>query len=309
VRFPSPLFPYRLAMTLRKPNFFIIGAPKCGTTSIAIWLSRHPNIFLSPLKEPHFFNSAELPGRSIGTLSQYEAIFRDANEERVAIGERSVWYLSSTEAVSAILNYQPEAKFIVMLRNPIEMAPAVHGEMMLAGLEYEWSFTRAWGLQDKRRQGKHMLSKDRWAQRYFQYGDICSLGFQLQRLLMNVPSHKILAVILDDVRADARREYLRVLKFLDVPDDGRVNFPLYNPAKGFRWPSLERLVYPTLALKSRLGVRTGLRRWIQTDKVMRAERPRKALTPEAVSVLKEYFRKDVELLGQLLGRDLERWLA
>ena len=123
---------------MRKPNFFIIGAPKCGTTSLSAWLGDNPQIFMSSMKEPHFFNSDDR--QAVRTFDEYEALFRGATEEHVAIGEASVWYLSSAEAVSAILRYQPEAKFIVMVRNPIDMAPTLNGEMLLSGLEYEHEF-------------------------------------------------------------------------------------------------------------------------------------------------------------------------
>jgi hypothetical protein len=117
--------PKRRNTTLRKPNFFIIGAAKCGTTSLSVWLGGHPQIFMSSMKEPHFFNNDDR--QAIRTLDDYEALFWSATEEHIAIGEASVWYLSSADAVPAILQYQPEAKFIVMLRNPVEMAPALHG--------------------------------------------------------------------------------------------------------------------------------------------------------------------------------------
>ena len=86
---------------VRKPNFFIIGAPKCGTTSLATWLSGHPNVFMSAVKEPHFFNTDDR--RFISTLEAYENLFRAASSDHCAVGEASVWYLSSTEAVRNIL--------------------------------------------------------------------------------------------------------------------------------------------------------------------------------------------------------------
>jgi len=217
------------AITLRKPNFFIIGAPKCGTTSLSVWLGEHQKIFMSPIKEPHFFNSDDR--QAITTLKDYEALFRGASEEHIAVGEASVWYLSSANAVTAILRYQPEPKFIVMLRNPIEMAPALHGEMLLSGLEYEHEFSMAWGLQEQRRQGRRI--RDSWARRRFLNGEICSLGAQLERLYKIVSSDRVLTAILDDIRADPRHEYLRVLQFLEVPDDGRLDFPVHNPASAF----------------------------------------------------------------------------
>jgi hypothetical protein len=289
---------------LRKPNFFIIGAPKCGTTSLSVWLGEHRKIFISPIKEPHFFNNDDR--QAISTLDDYEALFRGASEEHIAVGEASVWYLSSANAVTAILRYEPEAKFIVMLRNPIEMAPALHGEMLLSGLEYEHEFSMAWGLQEERRQGRRI--RDSWARRRFLYGEICSLGAQLERLYKTVPSDRVLTVILDDIRADPRHEYLRVLQFLEVPDDGRFDFRVYNPASAFRYPGIQRVAYPILHLKDRLGVSGGLGLWTRVENLMRMERPRKPLAPEMISVLSEYFSKDVELLGQLLRRDLCQWL-
>ena len=110
---------------LRKPNFFILGAPKCGTTSLAAWLGEHPNIFVSSEKEPNFFNTEDKRGIT-NTLEQYEDLFREAGTEHVAVGEATVWYLSSPEAIDRILKYNSDARFIVMVRNPLEMAPALH---------------------------------------------------------------------------------------------------------------------------------------------------------------------------------------
>ena len=293
------------AITLRKPNFFIIGAPKCGTTSLSVWLGEHRKIFISPIKEPHFFNSDDR--QAISELDEYEALFCGASEEHIAVGEASVWYLSSANAVTAILRYQPEAKFIVMLRNPIEMAPALHGEMLLSGLEYEHEFPMAWNLQEVRRQGRRIRVS--WARRRFLYGEICSLGMQLEKLYKIVPSSRVLTIILDDIRADPRHEYLRVLQFLGVSDDGRLDFPIHNPASAFRYPGIQRAAYPILHLKDRLGVSGGLGLWTRMENLMRVEKPRKPLTPEMISVLNEYFSQDVELLGRLLGRDLRQWLA
>src|SRR5215468_7362257 len=103
---------------------------------------------MAPIERTHFFNSDDR--QAIRTLDEYEALFCAATEKHIAVGEASVWYLSSAEAVPAILRYQPAAKFIIMLRNPVEMAPALHGEMLLSGLERERKFSTAWNLQDER---------------------------------------------------------------------------------------------------------------------------------------------------------------
>ena len=96
-----------------KPNFFIIGAPKCGTTSLWTWLVSHPNIFLPLEKEPHYFNTDDARRGVLTSLEQFEALFRDVRDEHIAICEASVWYLSSRTAVRNILQYQPNARLIV----------------------------------------------------------------------------------------------------------------------------------------------------------------------------------------------------
>jgi hypothetical protein len=92
---------------MRKPNFFILGAPKCGTTSLWSWLRAHQDIFMSYVKEPNFFNSDDNLG--ISNLTDYEELFRGASVSHAAVGEASVWYLSSAVAIQNILQYQPEA--------------------------------------------------------------------------------------------------------------------------------------------------------------------------------------------------------
>lgn len=180
---------------VRKPNFFILGAPKCGTTSLAAWLAKHPSVFLSPIEEPHFFNTDDRQG--LTTLAAYEELFRDARDYHSAVGEASVWYLSSSEAVRNILQYQPDARFIVMLRNPVEMVPALHTEMLLSGHKSVRDFRAAWDLQEERRQGRK-LPIFGWARRRLLYGEICALGAQLERLLSVAPAGRVLPVVLVD---------------------------------------------------------------------------------------------------------------
>lgn len=291
---------------LQKPNFFILGAPKCGTTSLAAWLGGHPHIFMSSFKEPHFFNTDDR--RGVQCLEDYERLFQSAGGGHLAIGEASVWYLSSSCAVENILRYQPEARFIVMLRNPIEMAPALHAEMLLSGHENIRSFRTAWDLQAARRGGEH-LPPLTWATRRLLYGEICSLGAQLQKLYSTVSSERVLTIFLDDVAAGPRGEYLRALDFLRVADDGRQAFPVLNKARTSRWPRLTRAAFVAAQIKRRLGMELGLNLWERLAVINRFEESRPMLDPETVAVLGAFFAPDIERLGALLGRDLCGWLS
>ncbi|HXW72836.1 MAG TPA: sulfotransferase [Methylocella sp.] len=290
---------------MRKPNFFILGAPKCGTTSLAAWLSRHPNIFVSEEKEPHFFNTDDR--QHISSLAEYESLFLRASDRHKAVGEASVWYLSSAKAVENILRYQPRAKFIVMVRNPMEMAPALHSEMVLSGHEDIRDFRKAWDIQAERKEGR-ALPAFSWARRRFLYGEVCKLGSQLERLLSMVPAPRVHVVVLDELAAEPRQEYLRVLRFLGVEDDGRLQFPVYNSAKNIRWPRFTRIVFILGQIRRKAGMKTGLSLWKRFARLNQYEMPRTPLPRDMENLLRSYFLEDIRLLEHLCGKNFEHWL-
>ena len=115
------------------PNFLIFGVQKAGTTSIYTYLREHPQVYMSPLKEPDFLGYEPAAGkadgspqpnrrRKIQTIQDYQALFDGVTDE-IAIGEASPNYLFLHEqAVPRIQSYVPEAKLIAVLRNPVERA-------------------------------------------------------------------------------------------------------------------------------------------------------------------------------------------
>src|SRR3990167_9603139 len=107
---------------IKKPNFFILGAPRCGTTSLSTYLREHPNVFFSFPKEVNFFSSDIYSSTLCSDISSYLKLFSNSEEIHLAVGEGSVFYLASNCAVPSILQFNPQAKFIVMVRNPVDMA-------------------------------------------------------------------------------------------------------------------------------------------------------------------------------------------
>jgi hypothetical protein len=289
-----------------KPNFFIVGAPKCGTTSLAAWIADHPDIYFSPTKEPHFFNTDHK--RFINSIQGYESLFEGATKSHRAVGEASVWYLYSSAAVANILAYNPDAKFIVMLRNPVEMAPSLHEELVFTGREDVADFAAAWNLQDARRRGEH-LPRMVWEPKYLQYGDLCSLGGQVKRLFQSVPREHVKVILLDDLTQDPGGVYRSVLQFLGVDDDHRRDFRPLNRAKSRRWPGLLAVAWAVTTAKRAIGMEGGLGLWKRIDALNRVERPRSPVSTEMKQRLQDYFGGDIVLLQQLIERDLSRWLA
>jgi len=266
---------------MKKPNFFIIGAPKCGTTSLWVCLSEHPNIYMSPIKEPHFFSS-DFNLSVIPNMNEYERLFKKADPARhIAVGEASTSYLLSHVAVPAIERIYPKAKYIVMVRHPTDMAYSLHDEWLFWRYEHIADFETAWRLSCYRRQGMKVTRLCR-EPKLLDYQSVCRLGEHLERLLKLVPRERVHVIVLDDMIKDAHGQYLEVLRFLGVPSDRRSEFPVKNPAKSRRWP---RLYTATRAIGevSRFAKRTlGI-------------------------PINQFFKEDVRKLEHLLGRDLSHW--
>ena len=294
---------------MKQPNFFILGAPKCGTTSLASWLGEHPNIFMCRPKEPRFFDTdLKVPGRP-RSVAQYESLFRLARREHQAVGEGSSGYLMSKDAVPAILRYCPSARFIVCLRNPVEMALSVHAHLFRAGMETEGKFERAWALQAHRKRGQCLPPLCHDAQ-LLQYGNVCTLGRQMERLFGLVPRERVLCILLDDMSNDPGREYLRALALLGVGDDRRRDFPTKNVRRLPRSPLLAQAVYAVrLAKASLFGIHPGTGLGAAFQKCSSRAPESRTVPPQIKAELQAYFKQDIELLGRLLQRDLSHWLT
>ena len=291
---------------MSSPNFFILGAPKCGTTSLAAWLSTHPHVYMSPLKEPHYYNT-DLGNRFTQSSSEYRRLFRGVTSEHIAVGEASVFYLYSREAVPNILDEIPEARFVVCLRDPVQMVASLHQQLVVAAYEDVTDLKDAWDLQGERRQ-RRRVSRFCYDAQLLLYGPVCSLGEQMRRLYRLVSPNRVLPILLDDMRQDPWQAYRSVLDFLNVEPDDRDTFPVINEAKELRFPLVRKLLSAYSLARQRLHIprfRTGIMKMVA--EANHRPKPRSAISPEMTRMLASYFASDVQLLRQLLKRDLAGW--
>lgn len=301
---------------MKPPNFFIVGAPKCGTTALSEYLREHPRAFVTTPKEPHYFSHDfsyyHAPGQE--RLDHYLELYAGADERHLAVGEASVWYLYSREAVPAIMRFAPDARIIAMVRNPVEMVPSLHAQMRYMRDEDVPDVEAAWRMQERRRAGRDVPETSR-VPRFLLYGETARLGEQVGRLMEAVPAERLKVIVFDDFRADAGRVYRETLEFLSLPDDGRTEFPRINEHKMHRAETVARLtqrppramVIAARALKRLTGrQRLNILPWLRARNRVVAER--QAISPEFAQELREYFAEDVALLGDLLDRDLSGWV-
>src|ERR671927_280038 len=151
--------------SIRRPDFFIVGAPKCGTTALYVYLKAHPQIFMPFLKEPHFFGRDLSSRYGRMTLADYLALFAGAkNDQRV--GEASSWYLYSRTAAREIKEFSA-ADIIVIFRNPIDMMYAQHSQLLFQRQEEIVDFKEALAAESERRQGHRIPRGSQCVESFF----------------------------------------------------------------------------------------------------------------------------------------------
>lgn len=297
---------------MKEPNFFVVGAPKCGTTALCEYMSSHPNIYISSLKEPHYF-ADDFTTSGIDTWEKYLNLFKDTSDEHFAIGEGSTHYLFSSSALKNIFRYNSNSKIVAMLRNPIDLVYSYHSQLLYNLGEDETDFEKAWELQTNRA-ASISIPKDHKNPLVLQYKKIGSLGSQVENLLSIFPSEQIKLVLFDDFKKATAETYNDVLAFLDVPSDNRTTFPKVNANKIHKNRMLEKitktppqvLVDMTELTKKMLGVKSlGIAQ--AARKLNAANVKRQPLSPSFRSKLFEEFETEIQKLSNLIERDLSHW--
>lgn len=294
----------------RKPDFYIVGAPKCGTTSMFESLIQHPNVFSSIRKEFYFFGS-DL-GMSRLNKKEYLEYFLNASEDEI-IGEASTWYLYSNTAAEEIRNFSKSSRIIIMLRNPIEMVHSLHSQLVFSGDETCKDFEKAIYLEEQRKKGKALPNSKRLPVQCFFYSDIGKYTSQVQRYINTFGLESIHLIIFDDFKDNLLGEYQKTLQFLHID-------PTFTPYLGHGNPNKEaRIKLITRFLRNPPDIVNSLSKKIlpsnQRETIIRflwrlnsRYSNRKPLSPQIESYLKNIFKQDVVSLSMLINRDLTSWV-
>jgi hypothetical protein len=277
-----------------KPDFLILGAQKCGTTSLAQALAAHPDVFIPEAKEAHHYGS--VADESVGGDS-LRRFFKDRKGERV-IGEATPEYLYKVECQRQITANLPEVKAIVILRNPIDRAYSAYIHGVRAGI-FRSSFEAA--LADEPR----LVAR---GQRGF--GPVVGKGFhplvgkgfyatQLRRYLDGgLDRSRLNVVLLDDLEAEPAATLESVQGFIGV-DAVPTKVPVVNQARASVYPaSLRRVLY---SMRSRSDF---ARRALESS--YRTSAP-SAMDPETRARLIDVFVEPNDDLSKLIDRDLSAW--
>jgi hypothetical protein len=301
-------------------SLFLVGAPRCGTSSLAKALACHPQICFSSPKETYYFlrASGERSAAEIWTEFR-DSYFRALTDRHRIIADGTVAYLYAPEAIERILRFDPAAHLLIMLRDPLEMLPSYHARLLYTLDEDEPNFRRAWDLQGARRRGERLPRRCR-DPRLLSYDEAGRFSAHLERLFEVAGRERCLVLLFDDLAADPIGVYRDVLAFAGLDDDGRMTMPRHRSNRSFRYGWLQPwLVNPPAPITRLLGSHAGsgyaylhawtrpLRRRLKRINAMRMDRP--PLDDTTRHMLRDFYATDVAKLADLLGRDLSHWLG
>lgn len=294
---------------MKKPNFFIIGAGKCGTTALYTYLKRHQQIFMPDVKEPGYF-ADDFDGVYIRDYDQYLRLFEDASDNHLAVGEATPFYLRSKSAPRRIREWDNQAKIIIMLRNPVDRVYSLHAQLVSTFEEEITAFECAWRMPQpeagKTATGQPKRSRD--------YKDLGKLSPHIQRWQEYFPPHQIKIILFDDFKADTRAVYLDVLNFLGIPDDGCGDFPRINENQVWRNKGMGRLLtHPPAPIrkmirwyKMKLGIQE-LKFKSRLIQLYSSPMERTGLPPALKQEMLQEFDEEINQIGIITGRDVSHW--
>ena len=294
------------------------------------YLRAHPEVCFSTPKEPHYFLAHDLRGKEPAELREvvrkkYLDRFFPERQRGDFFAEGSVSYFYAPERLEPILKLWPRAKFIIAVRNPLELVPSLHQRLFYNGDENLREFDRAWDLVPERRAGRK-IPRSCLEPRFLDYWEAGFLGKHLENFFSRVDRERCLVTVFDDFKADPGREYRRVLEFLELKDDGQTNFDRHAESKDSRIAWIHRLMKrpprallwlfdsedrevieagagePGPLLEKVMAIRTKIIHWnrIPAGKPQVSDRVREEM--------RTMYRDDVALLSRQLGRDLTHWI-
>ncbi len=313
-------------MAEKLPNFFIVGAAKSGTTSLYEYLKLHPEVYMAPIKETHHFstdidNTKFRPNyaRSLnkdlskwleGDLSegifhafvsdwnQYVQLFKNVKGEK-AIGEVTNSYLYSSSAAKNIKAKFPDAKIIMMLRNPADRAFSHY--LMDLRIDYETEDFMSAVKKDMARDPKGWGISN-------MYIEIGQYYEQVKRFMDVFPKEQLRIYLFDDFVKNPEATMKDIFCFLGVSETTSIDFSKkYNPS-----------FIPKNRLVSKLNTQKRVKDWLKSvlpksvkskfKKTFYTDKDLPKLKPDERKFLQGIFREDIRKLSQLIGRDLTKWL-
>lgn len=284
----------------QKASLFIVGAPKCGTSSLNYYLEQHPQIHMAP-KEMHFFGSDLGIRQEKMSLADYQAKFK--NQRAAVLGESSVWYLFSKQAAKEIRAYNPDARVIIMLRNPIEFIESLYAQFVFDGDELEPKLSKAILNENY---GRSMNFEQRPS-----YFEAASFASQILRFYEQFPEAQIKIIELERLKREVETVYKECLDFLNLQSHD-VSFEIMNERKPVRSNKIQHILRSKPEGLKMLSKKLLPSKNLRHKLMARLESINKGgqlqrLSPEERKHCYERLQNEMAKLEELLGHSLNSW--
>lgn len=311
------------------PNFFVVGTAKAGTSSVGYYLSQHPEIYISPIKEPHFFskdirmadfrpvfrrllsfdvtsylNKYPLPQMHIAHIeneSQYLQLFREVKNEK-AIGELSTGYLYSSGAAENLFNFNPSAKIVMILRQPVMRAYSHY----LMNIRDFWDVDS--GFVDALERDFTSRGKG-WGKSHL-YIELGMYFDQVRRYLACFPPKQVKIILYEDLKANPVGVMNALFEFFEVDSSklSAIDLSVHkNSAKLPRFKVSDRYLDHFNIFKTFIGSGIPYNIKKQIWGVMFSDKNIPRLKQDEFKHAMEYFKEDIQKLSDLINIDLQDW--
>lgn len=294
---------------MTKPNLFIVGAPKAGTTSLYRYLQEHPEVFFPELKEPHFFNTDTNNIGSLEDIKSYKALFKDAKNETY-VGEASTHYLMSEKAPINIKQFSPDAKIIIMLRKPYNIIYSAYMQNVYNGIEPLNTLEEALEAEHQRRIAKN--DQISFAESFhLLYSRFVQYEKYLKKYFSVFDRENIHIIFFDDFINQTEKEYTDVLDFLSLQNMQSLNFENYNASKKIKSKFLRSMMKKPPKGVRFLGTflpknsKLRIMRFLKKKNTLYIKK--EPLSNETKMMLTQKYIPEVENLEKLLEVDLSHW--
>lgn len=285
----------------RLPTFIIVGAQKCGTSTLAAWLRDHPEVHFSERKELHFFSRDDNWSRGV---DWYAEQFSGHGGEP-AVGEATPHYMNFPAAVARMAEVVPDAKLIVCVRDPVERAYSSYRHMFFRLATEHRTFDQA--IKDELRESAGLPQDgdhcDYALLRYLVQGRYAD---HIDLLLTRFPREQLHVMRLDDMQDDPRSTFDAVCRYLGIA-------PGFTPPEGWQVENAHRVLRPVRLWRllrrhrvlERMPGRTGA--FVAQRMFKRDATPLSPIEPDLRARMEAYFAEPNRRLATWLGRDLSGW--
>lgn len=280
-----------------KPNFFVVGTPKGGTTSVFNYLEEHPEVFLPKIKEPHFFSSPEIldtyyNAQIVTDQSQYINLYKDSQNQK-AIGDLSTSYLFNQKSAERIEKFNPDSKIIIVLRNPVDRAISHYL------MDHNLGYINIPLIDVIKNKENHALF-------YREYIELGYYESQIRNYYKIFDKSKILIILSEDLFSNTLKVVSNIYKFIGVKEDFIPDTSKrYNQYRKPKFEIVKNIARSKGVMNILNILPKEIKKIIKTTLYSSTKKP--TLIKER-DLLKNLYRENIIKTSDLINRDLGYWL-